>query len=59
MGALYQKEKSLSLRVGSAYYISPEVLDGNYNEKCDCFSLGVILYIMLSGLPPFYGNSDA
>ena len=44
--------------VGTLYYMAPEVILGNYNEKCDVWSCGVILYIMLSGNPPFYSKSE-
>jgi serine/threonine protein kinase len=43
---------------GSPYYIAPEVFLQNYNSKIDVWSMGVVLYIMLSGKVPFPGNSE-
>lgn len=43
---------------GTSYYIAPEVLAHSYNEKCDVWSIGVLMYILLSGEPPFDGKSE-
>jgi calcium-dependent protein kinase len=51
-------DQKLTTKVGTAYYVSPEILKGDYTEKCDIWSAGVILYIFLSGDPPFNGPND-
>ena len=53
----FYKNKFLNHKCGSAYYVAPEVLKDRYNEKVDIWSLGVILYIMLSGKPPINGKN--
>lgn len=48
----------LSLKIGTPYYIAPEVLKKYYDFKCDCWSSGVIMYILLCAYPPFDGTND-
>lgn len=55
---LVQPNEKLNEKTGSMYYIAPEVLSGKYDEKCDVWSCGVILYMLITGQPPFGGDSQ-
>ena len=52
-----QIEKKNKL-IGTSYYIAPEVLKLDYDARCDIWSAGVILYILVTAAPPFDGQND-
>lgn len=51
--------KNLTTVAGTPYYMAPEVLEGSYGPKADLWSLGVLLYTLVSGYLPFQGNKSA
>ena len=54
----YAKNEKMHTILGTPYYVAPEVLKGEYDEKCDIWSIGAMTYLMLCGDPPFTGNSN-
>ncbi|TNV85162.1 hypothetical protein FGO68_gene11276 [Halteria grandinella] len=54
-----RKEQNLmQTKIGTPYYMAPEVIKGSYDQTCDMWSLGVIAYCLLCGYPPFNAEND-
>lgn len=58
--AIYDRKKDKKLKGvnGTPSYIAPEVFDGKYDERCDVWSIGILMYTILSGSPPFEGDDE-
>jgi calcium-dependent protein kinase len=48
----------METKLGTPYYVSPEVLEGKYDKRCDLWSIGVMTFMLLSGRPPFDGRNE-
>ncbi|CAM8952904.1 unnamed protein product [Rhodiola kirilowii] len=58
LSAFFKQGDTFRDIVGSAYYIAPEVLKRKYGPEVDIWSIGVMLYILLCGVPPFWAESE-
>lgn len=53
----FEDFKALKTKLGSPYYMAPEVLSKSYGKECDLWSIGAMTYFMLTGFPPFLGDT--
>lgn len=51
-------DSDMTNQVGTAYYMSPGILQGKYDRSCDLWAVGIVAYILLCGYPPFNGDAE-
>lgn len=55
----YINTEKMRTILGTPYYVAPEVLTGEYDERVDMWSIGAFTYVLLAGEPPFHGKSNS
>jgi calcium-dependent protein kinase len=58
MSKFVERRKYFQSFCGTPFYVAPEVIAGKYSEHCDLWSLGVVMFVMLFGYPPFYADQE-
>lgn len=59
LGKRFSSRRKMRTKLGTLYYVPPELLSGQYDEKCDLWSAGIIMYVLLTGVPPFIAADES